>query len=130
MEAKTRENYSGPMFPGSGAPSRSDGAGNPGNLLNDFVTSWKNFDGAGSRFLYSLCTSLAESQYEGLSRDLVAVLGPVFGCGESELVLCHLRKMETVLSGLQAVPGGAGNQDVKAEAKDLVGECLTLSLQR
>lgn len=72
-----------------------------GNNLTDFQSSWKQFDNIGSNLLVQLCGSLVGSQYHSVTKEIVALLGPVFACGESELVLSHLKEIESLMPGNQ-----------------------------
>lgn len=74
---------------------------NHGNGLNDLKSSWKQFDQAGSSTLVQLCGSLAGSQYDIVTKEILALLGPVFACGESELVLGRLQDIQSLLVGSQ-----------------------------
>lgn len=66
-------------------------------ILGLLKSSWRQFDATGSHVLVQLTKALAGSQYEGVFKDTVALLGPVFACGQSELVLRRLRDMENLL---------------------------------
>ncbi|KAL4234078.1 hypothetical protein ACF0H5_005732 [Mactra antiquata] len=71
-----------------------------GNYINTLKWSWKQFDLAGSQCLVQLCSSLHGSQYDIVTKEIVALLGPVFGCSESELVLGRIKEVESLMSGL------------------------------
>jgi hypothetical protein len=79
----------------------SGNKGNHGDGLNGLKSTWKQFDNAGSSTLVQLCGSLAGSQYDIVTKEIVALLGPVFACGESELVLGRLQEIESLLAGNQ-----------------------------
>ncbi|XP_045193117.2 uncharacterized protein LOC123549256 [Mercenaria mercenaria] len=72
---------------------------NHGNGLSDLKSSWKQFDNVGSKLLVQLCGSLAGSQYDIVTKEIVALLGPMFACGESELVLGRLKEIESLMTG-------------------------------
>lgn len=74
-----------------------EGSTGSDNVLGLLKSSWQQFDVAGSRLLVQLCNSLAGSQYDGVFKETVALLGPVFACGQSELVLRRLKEMESLM---------------------------------
>ena len=78
-----------------------DDGGLSRNMVGEFKKAWHLFDGAGSQLLYMMCGALAGTQLGNITRDLLALQGPVFGCSKSELVLGRLKEMENLLAGLQ-----------------------------
>lgn len=70
------------------------------DCLSTLKGSWKQFDLAGSQCLFQLCGSLAGSQYDIVTKEIVALLGPVFACSESELVLGRIKEIECLMSAL------------------------------
>ena len=90
--------------PGGGASVKkkvNEDGGQSRNVVGDFKNAWHLFDGAGSQLLYMMCSTLSGTQLGGITRDLMALQGPVFGCSKSELVLGRLKEMENLLAGLQ-----------------------------
>lgn len=88
-------------------------------------SSWKQFDKAGSRFLVQLCESLAGSQYDIITKEIVALLGPIFACSESELVLGRMKEIENFLVKEE----GEKSQEDLVSSKQKSLKCLLLFIK-
>lgn len=107
--------------------NNQDDTSNHGNHLFDLKSSWKHFDNVGSQFLVQLCGSLVGSQYDAVSKDIVALLGPVFACGNSELVLGRFKEIESLMSEKRRHPDTDSSGDSPTNDRQVMG--LTQQVQ-
>lgn len=92
------------------------------NTLGRLKSSWKQFDAAGSQLMVQLSSSLAGNQFENTFKETVALLGPVFACGQSELVLRRLKEMESLLGQMTSTENGAKSDDRKSASDKQVNK--------
>lgn len=108
-----------------GGRGMKDVKDNLSKSLTDLQMSWKQFDNFSSKLLVQLSSSLTGNQYDTVSKEIVALLGPVFACGDSELVLGHLKEMESLMAGNQKLEEG----DTSSDEPKATLRCLLLFIK-
>ncbi|XP_052815982.1 uncharacterized protein LOC128242751 [Mya arenaria] len=92
-------------------------------VLSGLRSAWKQFDVCGSQLVSGLCGRLAGCQYEAVSRDIAAILAPVFSCGESALVQGRLGDMEAAARAI--IP----EKQTTTSVKQAVIQCLLMFIK-
>ena len=110
---------------------------NGDTIFGQLKSAWQQFDAAGSCVLVQLYKSLQGSQYERVFKDTVALLGPGFACGQSELVLRRFKEIELLLEQQSQQDNGAttkksnvSKQVFKKSDYLIATNCLTLLKQQ